>query len=292
MAQTTHAIIGTGETSEKALHESLKDALEDGDSVSIIWSGKPNETVEALYDYILDHEIEFTMFYTDEAHPPKVFRTADTGVTQKSRNPIVAAAKSVANRGKVLLLWDDDEQDDYVNAHDAAPDGTLFMELSNGLTPVSFEDPAEGLPDIEEPEVEEEDDEEVSFTREELLNMPAATVKRYGAKAGCKAATKTGIIEELFPEGEEEPEVEEEAPAPKSSTLDVLDSVKFKKDSNEEDTWAYLRSRHGGTDIDNAGLLFCSVLLSTLPFGKERASAITKVQEAMLWAETAPLGDD
>lgn len=292
MAQKTHAIIGTGETSKKALHASLGEILDDGDAVSLVWSGSPTDTVEALYDYILDHEIEFTMFYSDDHTPPKVFRLADNGVTQKSRNPIVAAAKSVAAGGKVLILWDDEEQDDYVNASDAVKDGTLFLELSNGLAPLAFADPEDvnEIAEAEEEEIaeEEEAEEEVSFTREELLNMPAAAVKRYGAKAGCKAATKGGIIDEIFPEGEEAEDVveEEEEPAPLKAG-DKVPKPEFTKHSNEEDAYAHLVSNMGSGVIAEAALSLGAMILESLPFGRERALAITKLEETVMWAEKA-----
>lgn len=303
MAQKTHAIIGTGATSAKALRESLGEILDEGDAVSIVWAGPPNETVEAMYDYVIDNEVEFTMFYSDDHQPPKVFRTSDVGVTQKSRNPLVAAAKSASVGGKVLILWDDDEQDDYVNAADAVPAGTLFLELSNGLAPIAFadENDAEVAAIVEEPEDEEEAEEEISFTREELLNMPAAAVKRYGAKAGCKAATKGGIIEELFPEDDEVPaEAEldrEEEPAP----LKVGDKVpkpEFKKNSNEEEVWERLeKSMTNIKPSDDAIEIIeslrethkttAAIVLGLAPFGRERALAITKLEESLMWAVKA-----
>ena len=203
MAQRTHAIIGTGKSSADAIKESLKDAIADGDAVSVVWSGPPTDSVEVVYDYLLDNEVDFTMFYEDGKNPPKVFRLCEHGVTQKSRNPVVAAAKTVAGGGKVLVLWDDDETADYVTAAEVASDTVLFLELSNGLAPLTINDDEE---EDEEPEVEveeEEEDDDENFTREELVAMPAAAVKRYGAKKGAKARTAKGIIDELFPEGDE-----------------------------------------------------------------------------------------
>ncbi len=297
MGQKTHAIIGTGETSPKALAESLGEAIDEGDAVAIVWAGPPNSTVEAVYDYILDNEMEFTMFYSDDHTPPKVFRTADNGVTQKSRNPIVAAAKAVADGGKVLLLWSDDEQDDYVNAADAIDGAVLFLELSNGLAPISFaEEDTSDSDDVvgqliaEEEEAQEEDE---AFTREELLNMPAAAVKRYGVKAGAKAATKGGIIDELFPEDEEEEEHDADvghAPPPA-----VKEAPSFPRHSNEEDQWVKLeRSLTNITpdaavieNIEELREAFKSTgaaLLALSPFSRERSLAITKLEEAVMWA--------
>lgn len=291
MGQKVHAIIGTGETSKKALYESLDEILSEGDAVSLVWAGPPNETVELVYDYILDNEMEFTMFYSEEHTPPKAFRTAENGITQKSRNPIVAAVKSVANDGAVLVLWDDDDQDDYVNAADAVADrDLLFMELSNGLAPIAFADEEEE-PEEEETEVEEPEEED--FTREELLNMPAAAVKRYGVSKGAKAATKGGIIDELFPMIQyEEEEEEEEAPL---KVGDKVPKPDFPRHSNEEDQWVKLeRSLTNITPnaeaIEAIETLRASfketgrVLLETGSFGRERSLAITKLEEAAMWA--------
>jgi hypothetical protein len=298
MAQKTHAIIGTGATSKKALFQSLEEVVKEGDAVSLVWAGPPNETVELAYDYVIDNEIEFTMFYEDGKQPPKVFRVSDVGVTQKSRNPLIAAAKSVSDGGKVLVLWDDDEQDDYVNAGDAVAAGTLFLDLSNGLAPIIFEDEDE---EVEEVEVEEEPEEEVeTFTRDELLNMPAAAVKRYGSAKGVKAATKGGIIDELFPEmEEEEEEVEEAKPTPKVGDKVPKPALpEFPKNSNEEDQWVKLeRSLTNITPSAEAIVRIeamresfkgtGALILAFAPFGRERALAITKLEEAAMWAVKA-----
>jgi len=85
-------------------------------------------------------------------------------------------------------------------------EGTLVMELSNGLTPIDIQD-EESTPDptpdpTPEPVAEDEED-DTRFTREELEVMAAPAVKRYGKRIECEATTKSGIIAELFDKGED-----------------------------------------------------------------------------------------
>ena len=211
MSQNVHAVVGSGTAPEKVIVEGLRDALRPNDVVGLVWEGKPHETQEVIYDYVLDNDVEFILYYTDGQNPPKVFRENDHGVVQKVRNATVAAVKAVEGKGKVLFLWDEDADDDQIDVvADHVPAGHLILELTNGLTPieVTVDIPEPMDPDVPADPEEEEEEDDTRFSREELETMTAVAVKRYGARVGTTAATKKGIIDELFPEGAEEPEEE------------------------------------------------------------------------------------
>lgn len=224
MGQRVHAVVGGGTVAKPALIESLKDAIEDGDAVGLLWDDK-TDTTEEVFDYVLDHGVEFTMYYKEGSTPHKLFRNAEHGVCQKVRNPLKAALQAVENGGAVLFLWDDDEnpEDDEDEqlikfVFDTCGDDQLVLELTNGLAPISVNPPAD-IPSAEEiAEIAPDDDDEdesplANFSKEELDNMPAALVKEYGVKIGTKATTKTAIIAELFPADEEELQPHAKIPA-------------------------------------------------------------------------------
>jgi hypothetical protein len=224
----THIIMGTGPCSEEAVTEALRDALTDGDTIAVAWSGSPvPESLGAVYDYILDHNIDFVLFYTDEQKVHSDFREADHGIVQKVRNPNASLMKALD--GNVLFLWNDEEEDLINFVFDTEPDAKV-LELSNGLAPISV---SENIPEVEMPTpVIEEEEDDYSYTREELETATAYVVKRYGERMGCEAKTKAGIIAELFPE-DDAPVTEEapailpvaEEPAPPKESSAELDSV-------------------------------------------------------------------
>ena len=227
-----HAVVGRGTAPAKVINEGLRDVVGKEDTVSLVWLGKPKEGEEAVYDFVLEHDVSFQMFYNDDSTPPRVFREADHGAVQKVRNPLKSALESVENGGKVLYLWDADADDDQVEVvFDIIDAGTLVLELTNGLAPISID---MDIPEPEEPVLEKDPEEEAVsedtlFTKDELAIMTPFAVKRYGERQGCKATTKGGIIKELFPEGQDGDEGGDEveqavaAAAPSPATDDGLE---------------------------------------------------------------------
>lgn len=201
----TFGIIGTGAGSPQAIEESLRDTLGKGDIVLVGWVGKPiPQSMETVYKFLLEEEIDFGLYHRPEEQVIRHFREADTCTVTQSRHPLDAILKDADH---ILFLWDDDENDatpsliQYVMDHKKTDANVL--ELSNGLAPITID---YEIPEAEPAHVEPEDDEDddTRFTRDELEEMTAAGVKRYGARLGCEARTKVGIIEELF--GPEQPE--------------------------------------------------------------------------------------
>jgi len=198
----THAVVGSGSAPTAVIQEGLRDVVSGADNVSLVWTGPPSSTMEDVYDYVMDNEIQFVMYYAEGVNPARVFRESEHGIVQKVRDPFKGALQSVANGGKVLFLWNEDEDDDQVlPVFDTIDTGTLVLDLSNGLSPISVE---MDIPEPVDPELakdESEPDEDSDFTKAELEIMTPFAVKRYGERKGCAAKTKSGIIAELFPDG-------------------------------------------------------------------------------------------
>lgn len=203
---TTYAIVGTGAASENAITESLRDILSPDDNVLIGWFGRPMpESIEIVYGYLLDNEVQFSLYHRPEQEVTRHFRDADNCIVTQSRHPLDAMLKDA---DEILFLWDDGENDatppliqyvfDHINS------GVQVKELSNGLAPIIIED---DMPEPEPAPTEEVEEDDTRFTRDELEVMTAGAVKRYGERMGCTAKTKSGIIEELFESDEisEEP---------------------------------------------------------------------------------------
>jgi hypothetical protein len=195
-----HAIVGTGSAPARVIAEGLRDGIGKEDAVSLVWTGRPTAGMEMVYDFVLDNDISFQMFYADGTTPPRVFRESEFGAVQKVRDPFISALKSVALGGNAFFLWDEEKDDAQIMpVFDTVEQGVLVLELTNGLAPISMDmeipEPVER--EVEKDEAEPQDD--TQFTKEELEVMTAFAVKRYGERLGTKATTKGGIIEELFP---------------------------------------------------------------------------------------------
>lgn len=199
-----HVVVGRGASTHEVISEALRDVLADGDELMFPWVKPVPESLEAVYSYALDRSVPFTLLYTEGQSVPGLFREAEHGFVKKVRDPLQSMSSEVT--GKVLFLWDDDNPD-YINEVFDAFGEADVVELNNGLSPITYTETDEP-PQPEVEEEAEEDDDATTFSKQELETMSAAVVKRYGQRMGCSSATKSGIIEELFPE---EP-AEESAP--------------------------------------------------------------------------------
>jgi hypothetical protein len=231
----THIILGKGHSTSNSVVTCLADALSDGDTLAMEWTGTPiPEAMEAAYGYAIDHEVPFTLFYMEGQKVPEALKSAETITVQKVRSSKDSLLKVLD--GNILFLWDEQEAYDLLDyVWDNVPDATI-LELSNGLAPIvgTAEEPTP-LVNVQE----EEEDIPATFTREELEIATAHVVKRYGERLGCTAKTKSGIIAELFPEVpahtatapvEDIPEI---APAPETKCvtwdLDTLTAFYYQK---------------------------------------------------------------
>jgi hypothetical protein len=325
--KTQHAVIGTGAAGSTvtAIHECLLDALDSTDVVGLLWKKPIPPALEWVYDFVMDNKVPFVMYY-DEAStiPPKVFREADHGEVQKSRNPELAALKAISGSGKVLFLWDDKENNDddslinWVFAN--IEPGTIVLELSSALRPITLVD--EGQPDepksryedadevspldvlasdlqsIDEPDpvqdevVEEPTDEDAEprYSRDELLNMPALNVKRYGKRIKAVATTKTGIIDELFPLDTVDTTspgvaMTEAAIEDNEAAVAVIDDPQYKSFRRN------IKFLGGPPTLVNAFEDLAKVVLEGAPASRERSLAFTLMEEAHCWAVKASLLD-
>lgn len=275
----THIIIGNGTAPEEAVAEALKDALSDGDRLVVEWVGLPmSEAMDAVYTHILNAKITSGLFYSEGDTVPDLLRWADNVTVAKTQDPRAQLLGQVD--GNVLLLWDDKEAPELLKfIWDNIPDQPV-LDLSNGLTPITSvaEEPALAPP------VEEEEDDTV-FTREELMTATSFVVKRYGERMGCVAKTKSGIIEELFPEAdapapapapvEETPaeEMPEIAIAPEAPSVWFDESIDDIVEFTELGYWENNLPRNLWDDY--ASTIWKSQM------------ARTKIAEAALWAKWA-----
>lgn len=190
----THIVIGLGECSPEAVTASLNDVIKEGDSIALAWAGKDiPASVQAVYKYIFNKEMDFTVYYTEGQTVHSSVRDRE-GTVMKVKDPLSHMVENLT--GKVLVLWDDDIENAIHYVFDHVPTATV-LELSNGLCPISgvVEEPSDEVVEDEE----EDDTPPTPMTREELETATAFVVKRYGERMGCEAKTKAAIIDELFP---------------------------------------------------------------------------------------------
>lgn len=194
----THAVIGTGNAPSKVVMDGLAEAIEDGDKLSLVWEGSPEDgsAIESVYAFVKDSETPTVVFHADEQNVPQALRSWDNVSVVKTRHPLTSALDSVADGGAVLFLWNDDAPDEIHAVYDHSESHNI-MELSNGLCPIVLGDdsPLPPPPAPEPTSYSSKAPELLSI--DELEVMTAAAVKQYGQDMGCESKTKSGIIEEI-----------------------------------------------------------------------------------------------
>jgi len=247
--------------------DGLAEAVEDGDTLSLVWTGAPEEgsAIESVYAFVKDSETPTTVYHEDGQNIPQALRSWDNVSVVKTRQPFASALDSVSDDGVVLFLWNDDKPDEIHGVFDHSESYNV-MELSNGLCPIIPGDDTAppASPPTPEPEPRKSKAPKL-LSIDELQVMTAVAVKQYGQDMGCESKTKSGIIEEIAARLETEvpspPESVTEEPAP----VVKVDNVSFpttKPESTASDwdeelidlTKDFLNQRQTGFEADMAHL--------------------------------------
>lgn len=188
-AETTHGVVGTGTAPETVIVGGLRDIVKDTDSIALPWYGKPvPEGVAHVYDYVLENEIDAVMYHTEDQTPAKAFVNAENVSLQEVVNVDVAIAKAVSGKGKILLLWDDEDNSGEKLAElvFATRDDVNLLELTNGLAPISLDLAPAPVAEVEE-DPTDDGPADTTFTEEELKAMQPPLLKRMAQDKGLPA---------------------------------------------------------------------------------------------------------
>ena len=308
-----HVVIGTGTASAKTIASGLEDVLKKDDTVAVPWYGtKPvPKGLVAVYDYLLDEEIPTILVHANGTTPPKMFE-ADNVSYLPAANVNTKLLRALDGKGNVLVLWDKDEEDESIalakRIFDVVDESTLVLELTNGLAPVSYADDEPAKADAEDPA--DDDDEKAPevqpLTRVELESMPAAALKKMAKDTGNlpdgiigKANYIKVILGEELP-GHAYPPGREPEDAPKAETK--TRRRKTEEDTEpapgtpasptvvgEEDLKRSLFPNPNPSDeqglsieqLRNAAFTFGKIILTVAPVGRNRALAITALEDAV-----------
>lgn len=231
-----YGVLGTGSAPAKVIVASLNDVGKTH-HFYIPWYGKVTPGLEAVYDWVIDNNIEFTLVQdTTIKKAPAVLRTLATALvdTDSVDQRIIKNIKP--KDGHALVLWDEEDEDQSVHvAGMAITAGIPTLELTNGLVPIVFNDqdgPTEIAEEGNDFVVEDAQGDEIdNFTREELEIMPASVVKRVATNKGFAPKTKEEAIDALTGE-EVEPDA---APIrPHQMILELTDGGTIRFNINQD----------------------------------------------------------
>lgn len=180
------------------------------------WYGnkKVSTSMEIIYDWLLDNDASFNLVINSDGRtPPKVLidKASETIETADVDSEIIDKLAENEVKGIALLIWDESHPERSIEIASACIDaGIPSLELTNGLSPIIIDEVAD------EPTVADEDLPSVgdmSFDKETLDVMPAASVKRMARDAGHDVKTKDEAIKALTKKAEapESAETEEVA---------------------------------------------------------------------------------
>ena len=96
----THIVIGNGPCSSEAVTASLKDVIAEGDALALAWVGvNIPESVEAVYKFAFDTEMELTVFYSEGQTVHSMVRDRDHVSVIKVRDTRESLLKTLRSSG-------------------------------------------------------------------------------------------------------------------------------------------------------------------------------------------------
>jgi hypothetical protein len=204
-----YGVVGRGIAPQKVIVAALED-IGHGDDVEYVlpWYGKVTPGLEAVYDFVIDNNIEFRLFALDGVrNPPKALVDEATSLTFFDDVDTAIVSDLAHYKGTALVLWDANDEDTSVSVSAAAINkGLPTLELTNGLVPIIFSDEDTSSTVDVEPEnlvAESDDDEPMKFDKATLEVMPAAVVKRMAKDQGFSPKTASEAIAQIM--GEDTP---------------------------------------------------------------------------------------
>jgi len=135
-----YLIAGTGNSSDNVIEAGLGDVKE-GAKFHYLWTGKPTAGQARVLDWLLDYSADFTI-YTETGRIPTALGQAANTITKV--DSLLLDAFNFNKKAKVLLLWDENEQNDPTETTKeivllADSLGMTILDLTNGLVPIEVE---------------------------------------------------------------------------------------------------------------------------------------------------------
>jgi len=216
-----YGVLGRGAAPQSVIEASLNDIGITGDFV-LPWYGSVGRGLEVVYDWILDNEVKFTLVAASGVkQAPRALRDAAFALEEASDVNARIVETLQENDGISLILWDGNDEDASVAVSSQSIDcGLPTLELTNGMVPIIFdvEAPTTEVAEVEPPKTEEQED--MSFDRLTLENMPATVVKRLAREKGFDAKTRGDAIAFLLGE-----EMNDHAPAASTEEKTIVSVV-------------------------------------------------------------------
>jgi len=172
--------IGAGATSSKNIAALLGDLIEaNGGKAKVILPATKQhwtEGIEAVADYALENSIPVALITDDTTQEVKTLKPYISQASEKVKAQAVAVkiVDTTANgSGRLLILWDDEDDDCYTALERAEKQGVEAFDLTAGLHKLEFTgggEDAQAAPDDDEPETDDLDE----ASEEDLQEMADA----------------------------------------------------------------------------------------------------------------------
>ena len=273
----THVILGSGgavTSPRSVINEAFKDAVREGDTISMPWMGKPSDAMAYVYDYVLDNEVNFLLLHDFDTTPPAPFVESERGEVLRVLD-ITKAMSDHVNRGdggQAFVLGEDDATEaiilDFAKYSDVP-----MKDLSNGLIPVNVMETHPDNPGQEEVDPTDDTPEEgvavidaaLTYSIEELRNLPVPALKRVAQVTGLDPLppTQEEILDAMvaYREGK------------------IVETMTGKQETDSAIEY------FGGSNPSGIPTQLAAIVLElkdNTP-SRENSLVITKLQEALLW---------
>lgn len=196
-----YGIIGSGEANAKIIVDGLSDVNSEDTMFLIHARRKPQGSVETVYDFLADNEAKFVAYHRVDDNAPKALLEMAQSV-QTTDDPAKSIITSLKRGGgTLLLLWDEENPSaSEAFAIMASDAGVPIKDLTNGLSPIVVESDENESPKEETVAPKNSDDAPEPFTREELMSMTVAVLRRQAKALGLDMgnATKEDLVETIL----------------------------------------------------------------------------------------------
>ena len=257
-----YGIAGRGHAKASVVMTAIKDSVEAGGTFILPFYKEESAIMHKVYTHFEDDSDAVETWISNKPKKPEFSFVEETDFARDTAwsdddvdHQIVVNLIDFNQEDEafLLLLWDDDNADLMTDlAIKAIEGGVQVLDLANGLAPITIEsDGAEPTEESAEESAEEDKDEDVagSFTYEELVAMPMASLKRMASALGHELPsrpTKGDLAEMIL--GNAEPEgVQNDEP----TTQDGVGLVDADTPRVATITIVY---RNGSTVVVNAGV--------------------------------------
>jgi hypothetical protein len=140
-----YGILGGGACGENILEDGLRDVGTENVTYHIVGRFNASADEKRIYTFVLENEIDYVVWFEGKCPDILIENCVDSRNVSNATAGILNFLRD--NDGDLLVMWDaQDEEKMYSLCTQADADSIKILELTNGLSPISFQSEGEAPP--------------------------------------------------------------------------------------------------------------------------------------------------